>query len=220
MIEGVRIDEYEQCVIVSVRPATRRRGRCGVCRRPAPGYDAGRGRRRWRDLDHGVMRVFLEADAPRVRCRQHRIVTAAVPWARHDAGHTLAFDRQTAWMAAECSKSATAHLMRTSWRTVGGIVARVVADRDAAVDRLAGLTRIGIDEISYRKGHKYMTVVVDHDTAKVVWMADGHGKSVLHRFFDDLGADRAGRLTHISADGAAWIAETLAERAPRAVRVM
>ncbi|MFC6060402.1 transposase, partial [Streptomyces pratens] len=88
------------------------------------------------------------------------------------------------------------------------------------VDRLAGLTRIGIDEISYRKGHKYMTVVVDHDTAKVVWMADGHGKSVLHRFFDALGPERAGRLTHISADGAAWIAETLAERAPRAVRVM
>lgn len=102
-------------------------------------------------------------------------------------------------MAAECSKSATAHLMRTSWRTIGAIVERVVADRDRAIDRLAGLPRIGIDEISHRKGHKYMTVVVDHDSAKV-WMADGHGKDVLHRFFDRLGADHAARLTHISPD--------------------
>ncbi|MET7845317.1 ISL3 family transposase, partial [Streptomyces sp. NPDC005356] len=95
-----------------------------------------------------------------------------------------------------------------------------VADRDAATDRLTGLHRIGIDEISYRKGQKYMTVVVDHESGKVVWMADGHGKSVLHRFFDALGPERAARLTHISADGALWIAETLTERAPGAVRVM
>lgn len=166
------------------------------------------------------MRTFLEAGVPRVRCGRHGTVTAAVPWARHGAGHTLAFDQQTAWMAAECSKSATAQLMRTSWRTVGAIVERVVADRDARVDRLARLRRIGIDEISYRKGQKYMTCVVDHDTAKVVWVADGHGKDVLHRFFDALGPERAGRLTHISADAAAWISETLAERAPAAIRAM
>jgi transposase len=220
VVEGVRLDENEQCVVVSVRPDVRRRQRCGRCGRPAPWFDAGRGRRRWRDLDHGVMRVFLEADAPRVECRWHGVTVAAVPWARHGAGHTHAFDRQAAWMASECSKSATAQLMRTSWRTVGAIVERVVADRDRAVDRLVGLTRIGIDEISYRKGQKYMTVVVDHDTAKVVWRADGHGKDVLHRFFDQLGAGRTARLTHISADGATWIAQVLAERAASAVRVM
>ncbi|WP_443047196.1 ISL3 family transposase [Streptomyces sp. KMM 9044] len=110
--------------------------------------------------------------------------------------------------------------MRASWRTGGAIVQRVVADRDRAVDRLAGLARIGIDEISYRKGQKYMTVVVDHDSAKVVWRADGHGKDVLDRFFDRLGEQRTARLTHISADGAAWIARVLRERAPGAVRVM
>lgn len=220
VVEGVRIDENEQCVVVSVRPDARRRQRCGRCRRPAVWFDAGRGRRRWRDLDHGVMRVFLEADAPRVACRRHGVTVTAVPWARHGAGHTHAFDQQAAWMASECSKSATAQLMRTSWRTVGNIVERFVADRDRHTDRLNGLRRIGIDEISHRKGQKYMTVVVDHDTAKVVWMADGHGKDVLHRFFDQLGVDRATRLTHISADGAAWIAQVLAERAADAVRVM
>jgi transposase len=94
------------------------------------------------------------------------------------------------------------------------------ADHDAGYDRLAGLTRIGIEEVSYRKGHKYMTVVVDHDTRHVVWMADGHGKDVLRSFFDALGTERAARLTHISADGASWIAKVLTERAGQAIRVM
>ncbi|MFE5594595.1 ISL3 family transposase [Streptomyces sp. NPDC056549] len=220
VVEGVRWDAAEQCVVVSVRPDARRRHRCGECGRTSPRYDAARGRRRWRDLDHGTVRVFLEADAPRVCCRVHGPTVVAVPWARHGAGHTLVFDRQTAWMAAECSKSATAVLMRTSWRTVGRIVARYVADRDAGSDRLNGLRRIGIDEISHRKGQKYITVVVDHDTGRVVWMADGHGKSVLNGFFDSLGAVRAAGLTHISADGAGWIADVLALRVPATVRVM
>ncbi|WP_067357219.1 ISL3 family transposase [Streptomyces noursei] len=220
VVEGIRFDESEQCVIVSVRPDARSRQRCGICRRPAARYDAGRGRRRWRDLDHGAVRVFLEADAPRVGCHIHGSVVAWVPWARHGAGHTLAFDQQAAWMAAECSKTATAALMRISWRTAGAIVARFVADRDRDVDRLAGLRRIGIDEISHRRGQKYMTVVVCHDTGRVVWMADGHGKHVLHRFLDGLGPGRTGRLTDISADGAGWIAGVLAERAPHARRVM
>nr|WTB33678.1 transposase family protein [Streptomyces sp. NBC_00830] len=184
VVEQVEVDPEANVLVAHVRPVARERDRCGVCRRPAHGYDQGRGRRRWRCLDAGTMKVFLEADAPRVRCREHGVVAAAVPWAKHGAGHTLVFDQQAAWMAAECSKSAVAQLMRVAWRTVGAIVERFVADRDAGVDRLAALRRIGIDEISYRKGQRYMTVVVDHDTRRVVWMADGHGKQVLHARLD------------------------------------
>jgi transposase len=109
-------------------------------------------------LDLGTVRVFVEVDAPRVCCPVHGVVVAAVPWARHGAGHTLAFDQTVAWLATVCSKSAVTDLMRIAWRTVGAIVARVWADTAGRVDLLAGLRRIGIDEISYRKGHKYLTV--------------------------------------------------------------
>ncbi|MFH9354703.1 transposase [Kitasatospora sp. NPDC017646] len=95
-----------------------------------------------------------------------------------------------------------------------------MADRDAGLDRLAGLRRIGIDEISYRKGQRYMTVVVDHHTRQVVWMADGHGRAVPEAFFTALGPKRAAKLTHVSADGARWIADTVAAHAPQAVRAM
>ena len=218
--EDAWFDAEAQVMVVAVRPKSRARRRCGICRTRSARFDNGAGRRRWRHLDAAGLPLFLEADAPRVSCSRHGVVVAAVPWARHDAGHTLDFDQQVAWLATECSKSATAQLMRVAWRTVGSILARYQRDADAGIDRLAGLRRIGIDEISYRRGQKYMTVVVDHDTRHVVWMCEGHGKDPLRGFFDALGQERSHRLTHISADGAEWIADVVAERAPNAVRAM
>jgi transposase len=204
-------------VVARVRPGARQAGRCGICGKKAPGYDQGGRRRRWRALDLGTVTAWLEADAPRVSCRQHGVVTAAVPWARHGAGHTRFFDEQVAWLAAACSKTTVTQLMGISWRTVGNIVERVCADQLAAADMLQGLRRIGIDEISYKKGYKYLTVVVDHDSGRLVWAAPGKDKATVRTFFDALGEERSAQLTHVSADGAEWIAAVVAERAPAAV---
>ena len=116
-----------EVVIAHVRPRRGARGRCGRCGRKAPSYDWGEGRRRWRGLDWGTVRVWLEADAPRVNCPEHGPTVVAVPWARHTAGHTLGFDDTVAWLAVACSKTAVCELMRIAWRTVGAIVARVWA---------------------------------------------------------------------------------------------
>jgi transposase len=164
------------------------------------------------------MKVFIEADAPRVRCPDHGVTVAQVPWARHGTGHTRDFDDQAAWLAVHVSKAAVVELLRIAWRTVGAIINRVNADIDARVDRLAGLRRIGIDEISYKRGHRFLTVVVDHDTGRLVWAAPGMHDATLHQFFDQLGDDRAALITHVSADSAAWIARVVAKRAPNAVR--
>jgi transposase len=96
----------------------------------------------------GTVRAFVEAPAPRVSCPQHGVVVAQVPWARHDAGHTYAFDDTVAWLAVRCSKSAVAQLLRIAWRTVGSILTRVADEAMQGVDRFAGVRRIGIDEIS------------------------------------------------------------------------
>lgn len=99
---------------------------------------------------------------------------------------------------------------------MGGICARVAADLDAraGVSRLDGLRRIGIDETSYKKGHRYMTVVVDHDSGCVVWCAKGHGRAQLEAFADELGDERAAAVEVVTADGARWIADVVAERMP------
>jgi len=208
----------EPAVIVHVRPGRRARGRCGVCRRRCRGYDQGEGRRQWRHLDAGLVQVWLEADAPRVACPVHGVVVAHVPWARHRAGHTRAFDDTVAWLAPTTAKSTVCQLLRIAWRTVGAIVTRVAGEAIAARDPLAGLRRIGIDEISYKKGHRYLTVVVDHDEKRLVWAAPGRDKATLNKFFDALGDDRCGQITHVSADGADWIAEVVTARCPTAVR--
>lgn len=218
VVEGVEFDELAQAIVVSVRPVAKARGRCGRCGRRSPGYDRGEGRRRWRALDMGTTKVFLEAAAPRIRCRAHGVTVAVVPWARHDAGHTRDFDDMAAWLAVRTSKSAVMALLRVAWRTVGSIVTRVNADIDATVDRLDGLRRIGIDEISYKRGHRYLIVVVDHDSGRLVWAGPGRNDAALNVFFDELGSDRAAQLTHVSADMADWIARVVARRAPQAVR--
>ena len=217
-VERVEFDEDDGLLVAHVRPVRGQRQRCGACSRRCPGYDRGEGRRRWRALDLGTVQAVLEADAPRVRCREHGVVVAAVPWARHGAGHTRYFDDQVAWLAVACSKSAVMELMRIAWRTVGAIITRVAADAMAGVDRFAGLRRVGIDEISYKKGHRYLTVVVDHDSRRLIWAASGRDRATLGRFFDLLGADRCAAITHVSADMADWIAEVVAQRCVNAVR--
>ncbi len=217
VVEGVEFDEDCDAVVVHVRPTASRRGRCGTCQRRSPGYDGGNGRRRWRALDLGTVQAFVEADAPRVSCRRHGVTVAAVPWARHDSGHTRDFDDQVAWLATVTSKTAVTNLMRVAWRTVGSIIARVWADTGGATDRLGGLARIGIDEISYRRGQQYLTVVVDHDSGRLVWASPGNTAATLRSFFDALGPERSAAITHVSADGADWIAVVVAERIPHAV---
>jgi transposase len=218
VVEGVDFDAENELLVVSVRPRSRVRSRCGICSRPCRGYDQGEGRRRWRGLDLGTIRLFLEADAPRVTCRDHGVVVAHVPWAKHGAGHTHGFDDQVAWLSVRSSKTTVSALMRVAWRTVGAIITRVAAQAMDGVDRFEGLRRIGIDEISYKRGHKYLTIVVDHDTGRLVWAAPGRDRETLRGFFDELGPERSASITHISADAADWVAEVVAERCPNAIQ--
>jgi len=218
VVEEVEFDAETETLVAHVRPGEGARQRCGRCGRRGPWYDRGEGRRSWRALDLGVVQAWLEADAPRVGCPTHGPTVVAVPWARHGAGHTYAFDDQVAWLAVRTSKTAVEQLMRIAWRTVGAICARVAADARARVDRWANLRRIGIDEISYKKGHRYLTIVVDHDSGYLIWAAPGRDRKTLRKFFTALGDERCQQITHVSADGAGWIADVVAERCPNAVR--
>ena len=220
VVEGVVFDEDDEVVVASVRPRKGAKNRCGICERRCPGYDQGEGRRRWRCLDLGWVRTYLEGDAPRVSCPEHGVVVASVPWARHGAGHSYGFDDQVAWLATHSAKSAVCELMRVTWRTVGAIVTRVVADATALPDLLDGLRRIGIDEISYKKGHKYLVVVVDHDSGALVWAKAGRDSETVQAFFTELGPQRCAKIRLVSADAADWIASVVEASCPNALRCM
>jgi transposase len=160
--------------------------------------------------------AFVEAEAPRVNCGKHGVVVARVPWARHGSRFTKDFEDQCAWMAVHVSKTTLAELARVAWRTVGRIIESVVEARSAEFDRLNGLRKIGIDEVSFRRGQRYLTVVVDHETARVVWVEEGRDEATLERFFERLGPARAAALRFVTADGAEWIKNVLERRCPQA----
>ena len=219
VIESVELEGEggAEVLVARVRPTRSRASRCSHCDRRCRGYDQGAGVRRWRALDLGTVQTFLEAPAPRVSCREHGVVVAAVPWARPGARHTTDFEDTCAWLAAHAAGSVVARLQRVSWRTVTAMVTRVVADLAGRTDQLDGVRRIGIDEIAHRRGHRYLTIVVDHDTGRLIWAAPGRDSATLLRFFDVLGPERSALLTHVSADGAEWIHGPVRARAPQAV---
>jgi transposase len=130
---------------------------------------------------------------------------------------TVALEEQAAWLCAQVPWSKAARLLRVTWRTLQAIVERVVAGLRGGKDRLDGVRRIGIDEKAWRKGHRYITVVIDHDAGRIIWAAEGRNKETLAKFFDDLGEERAELLTHVSCDGADWIRDVVREKAPGAL---
>ena len=215
VVESAREEHGD--VIVRARPR-KAAPRCPVCGRRCRAYDR-LPARRWRTLDLGASRCYVEHAPLRVECPEHGVRTEAVPWARCASSRfTSAFEDEVAWLALHMCRSALAALVRVDWHTVGGICARVEASLEAADgrSRLGNLRRIGIDETSYKKGHRYMTVVVDHDRGRVVWAAEGHGKRQLNNFLDLLDEGQRAGIEVVTADGARWIADVVAERLPAA----
>ena len=107
--------------------------------------------------------------------------------------------------------------MRIKWHTVDSIVKRVEGELSKDTNRFDNLVNIGIDETSYKKGHKYITVVVNHDTNTVVWVGKGHGKAVLEDFFKQLTDEQKANIKAVSGDGARWIKDTVIENCHNAV---
>lgn len=203
-------------LVVRVRARAGTEGRCGRCGEKAPLYDRGGGERRWRHLDVGFATCELVAEAPRVACPTHGPTVAEVPFARHDSWFSRAFEDLVVFDAIVSSKLAAARRHGVSWRAVDHMCERVVAEALGRTDLLAGLVAIAIDEVKYKKGQRYLTVVCDHFTGKVVWAARGRSKETVAAFFDALGAERTAALEFVTCDGAEWIRTVLAERAPGA----
>ena len=220
VIESVRIEE--ECIVIAVRPYRGRQRRCPVCGLRCDVYDVSPKARRWRALDLARAKCFLEYRTVRVECPEHGVRVEAVPWARHKARFTRDFEDRVAWMAVHCTSSAVSAECRIEWHTVGDICARVYDDLQAArgSGRYDGLRRIGIDETSYKKGHRYLTVIVDHDRGCLVWAAEGYGKDVLTQFLDELTREQRRAIEVVTADGARWIKTLVKRRCPNARWVM
>jgi transposase len=209
-VTGVRVSA--EGVIVTVR-LRRRRLACSVCGQVYSGMHD-RQRRRWRHLDLAGHRCFVQYELRRVACRDCGVRVEAVPWARPGARHTREFEDLVAFCAQRMAKSQVQALLRVAWATVGRIVTRVVADH-LDERRLDGLTWIGVDEISYRRGHRYLTNVADHQAGAIVWSAPGRSGATLEQFFALLG-NRKDSIRAVSIDMSEPYAGTIRRALPKA----
>lgn len=203
----------ETGLIADVAPNTRR-PRCSGCGRRAPRiYD--RRPRLWRHLDLGGMELQLRYDLRRVDCRHCGVLTEAVPWAEHGSRFTRQFEQTAAYLAQRTDRTTVSTMLRIAWVTVGHIVARVVS-RLGPADRLEGLTHIGIDELSVRRHHEYVTIVVDHIKGHVVWVHPGKNAATVKRFFEELGLERAAKIEAVTIDMSGAYIQAVTEGAPNA----
>jgi transposase len=139
----------------------------------------------WRHLDLGVWRLEIRATLRRVRCPVHGVHVEGVPFARGGARFTRDFEDLVAWLATKTDKTATCRLTRIDWQTIGRIIERV-GDELLCEDRLDDLFEISIDEVAWRKGHRYLTLIGDHRRRCVVWGTEGKGQAAADEFFADL----------------------------------
>jgi transposase len=201
-------------LVIEVGP-TWRAPRCSGCGQNCAGYDTIKGRR-WRHLDLAGMKWYLQYDTRRVDCPRCGVVVEHLPWADVGSWFTRPFEDHVGYLAQRCDKTTVKKLMRVAWTTVGDIIQRVVS-RHQRGDLLEGLVNIGVDELSYRRHHEYVTVVVDHDTQRIIWAKKGKNAATLRAFFDELGPDRVAKLEAVTIDMSAAYIKAVTEASPQAL---
>jgi hypothetical protein len=134
--------------------------------------------------DLGVWRLEIHARLRRLRCPEHGVHVEGVPFARDGARFTRDLENLVAWLMTKTDRTATCRLVRVDWETVGRIIKRV--GDELLPDRLNNLFEISLDEVAWRTGHRYLTLVGDHRQSCVVWGTEGKGLAAADEFFAEL----------------------------------
>lgn len=170
---------------------------------------------RWRHLDLGGGRCWVECRLRRLYCPGCGDLPEHVEWARSGARYTRDFDDLTAWLAQQMNQTQLTKLMRIGWRTVGKIIARVVAEKLPS-GRLDALALLGVDEVSYGADHKFLTCVANHETGSIVWATEGRNSASLQAFFDQLSDEQRSSIRAVSIDMSAGYEKAITEAVPDA----
>jgi transposase len=169
----------------------------------------------WRHLDVGGWVCRIKVRRRRLRCPVHGVRGEGVPFARPGSRFTRDVEQLVAWLVTKTDKTTICTFARIGWRTVGVICERVSGE---VLDpgRLSGLVDIGVDEISWKKHHHYLTLVSNHATGKIVWGKAGKGTATLDAFFGELPEGAAEELEAVSMDLGPAYAKSVRTRAPQA----
>jgi transposase len=223
-LTGVRVIDVDPGIldaagplVVRVALKARKRLDCPHCGfSTMAGYDTRWAESSWRHLDFSGRLVVLTMLRRRLVCSVHGVVVQGVPFARYGSRFSRDFEDMIAWLVTRADKTTVSVFARIAWRTVGAICERVVAEQ-LDESRFEGLVNIGVDEISWRKHHRYLTLVSDHATSKIVWGAPGKNAATLDGFFAEIGPANTAAVEAVSMDMGPAFAKSVRSNAPDAV---
>jgi len=211
----------EKCLEIDVVPRRNRKTICSCCDQPAPLYDRMKKERRFEFIPLWGYRVFLVYLMRRVDCTRCGVKVEQVPWARGKRELTDTYQQFLAHWGKKLSWKEVAVSFRTSWEKVFQAVEYIVEwgleHRD-----LSGVTAIGVDEIAWRKGHNYLTMVyqIDADNTRLLWIGKERTIKTLLRFFRFFGKGRSQELKYVCSDMWCPYIKVIKKKAGQALHIL
>lgn len=197
-VERVDLDASAQKIDVYLEHQEGHRWACPECEKTCGLHDHAE-ERVWRHLDSCQFHTFVHARVPRVQCRDHGVRLVRVPWAEAGSRFTLMFEALAVAVLKEASVSGAAKLLGVTWDEAHGIMERAVRRGLAAREEVDPRV-IGVDEKCVGRGPRFFTLVCDHISKRIVYIADGRGKDSLESFFEMLEPYQLVRIEAMAMD--------------------
>jgi transposase len=208
------------CIVVSIRARKNSKGKCAGCGKRASGYDT-LPQRFFTFVPLWGIAVYFKYAKRRVDCRDCGLGAEQVPWANGKGPICNSYGWVLAKWAKRLSWKETAKAFQTGWQTVFNSVEMAVEWGQKHID-LSGVTAIGVDEIQWQRGHKYLTLVyqIGGCSRRLLWVGEERKIKTLLRFFRWFGKERAQQLEFICSDLWRAYLRVIAKKAPHAVHVL
>lgn len=197
-VDGVELSVADQRVDVWVDHPPGTRFGCPECERELAVYDHSE-ERSWRHLDSCQFLTYLHAAPPRVKCPDHGVRQARLPWAEPNSRFTVLFERLAIDVLKECDISAAARLLRLSWDEAWGLMERAVA-RGLTAKPTAAPAHVGVDEKAAGRGQDYITIVSNIDAGTVEHIADERRQTSLDGYFEMFSPEQLKQIKAVAMD--------------------
>ena len=196
-VDRVSLDSTKKTVEIYIVHEKGSKLLCPDCKKPCMIYDHLK-ERVWRDLDSIDFMTFIHANPPRISCTEHGIRESIMPWTEKTSRFSLRFETRSIKMLQHMDTYNFTEIMRLSWSQAWNILDRAV--KRGRERKREKPSVIGVDEKSYRKGHKYITLIYDMDGSGVDYISMDRKKKSLDEYYNTLTEDQRSSITAVSMD--------------------
>jgi transposase len=218
-VTGFQFKDYGRELHLGVKPY-KNGAACVQCGRRGRIVSQGRETRSWEDIAILGRRVLLWYQPKEIECPTHGRAQEEIPWAAPYSRITYRNEWRICSLCQIMTQKAAAQIVCMAPSTLSDLLHRIIS-RVRSEHHVRGLKSIGVDEISYKKRHRYATLVYDLDRARVVWVGAGKGRDTIDRFFNQaLSAGQKERIRWASSDMSLAYTEAIKAHCPKATLVI